>query len=74
MGKLTSWGLVKYIDDNLICNASYDLIRGDRKDKRGGGLCFYVNKTLSYEKVEDSITDLDCELLSWTVNYYLKTS
>lgn len=41
IGISESW-LHKYIDDNLVCNKHYDLIRNDREDKKGGGTCLYV--------------------------------
>lgn len=61
MGVTETW-LHKYVDDNLICNNQYDLIRNDRKGKKGGGLCMFIKKTLKYEVVNGSLIDSDCEI------------
>lgn len=45
VGISESW-LHKYIDDNLVSNKCYDLIRNDRECKKGGGTCFYVKKII----------------------------
>lgn len=64
LGISETW-LHSLVNDNLISHSEYNIIRADRQSgKRGGGLCCYVNKNLSYKENNDVICNIDCELMS----------
>lgn len=66
MGVSETW-FHELVDDNIIANPHYNLLRNDRTHKRGGGLCFYLKKNLKYEACEDKISSPDAEIFSVVV-------
>lgn len=62
IGVSETW-LHEIVNDNLISNPGYNLVRNDRRsDKRGGGLCFYIKDCVDYQVLTGS-SDEDCEFL-----------
>ncbi len=44
------------ISDDLVSVSNYDIIRFDR-NRNGGGVCIYINNTISYSNISHRVPD-----------------
>ena len=61
MGSESIWvarafGYSESISDDLVSVPNYDIIRFDR-NRNGGGVCIYINNTISYSNLSHRVPD-----------------
>ena len=60
------------IDDSYIAKDEYDMVRKDRNSAGGGGVAFYVHKSVDFKRCDDLIKS-DCSNLSKNKSRQLQT-